>query len=180
VPRLSMSVCCGRSTLSCCTMALFIKLRRFQYISFASGSSGLGIDKRHHGCRSHVLPGVEEVLRTVVALSDLIKNLPRSRPFIFKASLLNVVVNPVEPLNKCIKVLLLLLEGSLVSENARLALALVLFFLDGVPQVPPSLLPRGGMSMKQALSGTTSESKPSSIEELLKSSSRRSRMDIGW
>lgn len=45
VPRLSMLVCCCRSTSACCSMFLSTKLQRFQYITFASGSSGLGIDR---------------------------------------------------------------------------------------------------------------------------------------
>jgi hypothetical protein len=53
----------------------------------------------HHGCRSHVLPGVEEVLGTITALCDLVTGLPRLRLFSFEAFLLNVVINLVEPLD---------------------------------------------------------------------------------
>lgn len=37
----------------------------------------LGDQSEHHGRCKHVLPGVEEVLRTIATFSDLIANLPR-------------------------------------------------------------------------------------------------------
>lgn len=84
------------------------------------------------------MPWVDEVLRPIAALSDLIANLPRPGPFSFEASLLNVVINPIEPLNECVELLLLLSEGSLAGEDARLAL--VFFFLVGPLQVSPSIV----------------------------------------
>jgi hypothetical protein len=74
------------------------------------------------------LPRVEEVLCALATFSYLTANLTRSGPFGFKASLLNVVVNPVEPLDECVELLLLLSEGSLAGEDAHLTLALVFFF----------------------------------------------------
>jgi hypothetical protein len=59
----------------------------------------LGDRSEHHGRRNHVLLGVEEVLRAITTLNDLIANLPHLGPFGFDASL-NVVVNTVEPLNE--------------------------------------------------------------------------------
>lgn len=82
----------------------------------------------HHGRRSHVLPRVEEVLCVLATFSYQTTNLTRSGPFGFKASLLNVVVNPVEPHDECVELLLLLSEGSLAGEDAHLTLALVFFF----------------------------------------------------
>lgn len=58
----------------------------------------------------------------------------------FEDSLLNVVVNPVKPLNECVQLLLLLSEGSLTGEDVCLTLALVFFFLDGRPQVSPFIV----------------------------------------
>jgi hypothetical protein len=126
----------------------------------------------HHGCRSHVLPGVEEVLRTITALCDLVTGLPCPRLFSVEASLLNVVRNLVEPLDECIELLLLLPEGGFTGEDACLMLALVFLLLDGGSRVPPLLLPHGGLTVKKALSCTSSESKPGSVEALLQSSSR--------
>jgi hypothetical protein len=126
------------------------------------------------------LPEVEEVLCTIAAFSDPIPNLPRLRPFSFEASLINVVVNLIEPLDECVELLLLLSEDNLVGEDARLTLPLVFFFLVGGLQVSPPLLPHGGMATNQALSCALSKSKSGSIKALLESFSRRSRMDVGW
>jgi hypothetical protein len=76
------------------------------------------------------LLGVEEVLRAIAAFCDLVASLPRPGLFMFEVSLLNVVVNPVEPLDECIE-LLLLSEGGFVGEE--------LFFLALVLRAP-----RGG------------------------------------
>jgi hypothetical protein len=46
------------------------------------------------------LPGLDEVLRAIAVFSDLVANIPRLGPFGFEASLLNVIVNPVEPLDE--------------------------------------------------------------------------------
>lgn len=94
----------------------------------------------HHGRCGHVLLGVEEVLRAIITFSDLITNLPSPGPFAFKASLLNVAVNPIEPLDECVELLLLLSKGSLVGKDARLTLALVFIFLVGGLQVSPSIV----------------------------------------
>jgi hypothetical protein len=91
---------------------------------------------KHHGRRNHVLPGVEEVLCAIVAFSDLITNLPRSGPFSFDVSLLNVVINPVELLDECVKLLLWLSEGSLVGEDALNAGASILILGWGTPSLP--------------------------------------------
>jgi hypothetical protein len=74
----------------------------------------------------------------------------------------------------------MLSKGSLAGEDERLTLVQVFFFLDGVPKSPPSLSPRGGVAMKQALSCASSESTLGSIEALLELFSGRSRMDAGW
>jgi hypothetical protein len=132
----------------------------------------LGDRSEHHGCHNHVFPGVEEVLRTIIALCDLVTGLPRLRLFSFEASLLNVAINLVEPLDECVELLLLLSKGGFTGEDACLMLALVFLLLDGGSRVPPLLLPHGGLAAKQALSCTSSESKLGFVEALLESSSR--------
>jgi hypothetical protein len=112
---------------------------------------------------------VDEVLRTIAAFCDLVAGLPRSGLFGFEASLLNVAVNPVEPLNECVELLLLLSEGGFAGEDARLTLALIFLLLDGDPEFTPLLSPCGGVAMKQDLSCTSSESRSGSVEALLKS-----------
>jgi hypothetical protein len=96
----------------------------------------LGDQSEYHGHNSHVLPGVEEVLRAIAAFSDLVASIPRSGLFGFEASLLNIVVNLVVPLDDCVELLLLLLEGGSTGEDARMTLALVFLLLDGGSQVP--------------------------------------------
>jgi hypothetical protein len=96
----------------------------------------LGDRSKHNGHNSHVLPGVEEVLRAIAAFSDLVAGLPRSGLFGFEAYLLNVVVNPVVPLDECVELLQLLLEGGFTGEDACMTLALVFLLLDGGSQVP--------------------------------------------
>lgn len=60
----------------------------------------LGDRLERHGCHNHVLPGVEEVLRTIIALCDLVAGISCLGLFSFEASLLNVDVNLVEPLDE--------------------------------------------------------------------------------
>jgi hypothetical protein len=91
----------------------------------------------HHGCCGHVFSGVEEILRPVAAFNDLITYLPCSGFLGFEASPLDVAVDPVELLDESVELLLLLPEGGLLGEDARLTLALVLFFLvGGAPCLP--------------------------------------------
>jgi hypothetical protein len=92
--------------------------------------------------------------------------------------LLNVAINSVKPLDECAELLQLVSEGGFVGEDVHLTLALVFLLLDGGPRLRPLLSPRGGVATKQALSCTSSESRSGSIEALLESSSRRSRMDV--
>jgi hypothetical protein len=82
-------------------------------------------------------PGLRKYCAPSLLLCDLVVGLPRPRLFSFEASLINVVVNPVEPLDECIELLLLLLEGGFVGEDACLTLALVFLLLDGESQVRP-------------------------------------------
>lgn len=76
-------------------------------------------------------PGLRKYCAPSLLLCDLVVGLPRPRLFSFEASLINVVVNPVEPLDECIELLLLLSKGSLAGKDARLTLVLVFFFLVG-------------------------------------------------
>jgi hypothetical protein len=108
----------------------------------------LGDRSEHHGYRTHVLPGVEEVLRTIAALRDLVVDLFCLRLFSLEASLLDVSVNSVEPLDERVKLVLLLTEGGFTGEDTCLTLALVFLLLEGDPESAPSLLPRGGEAMK--------------------------------
>jgi hypothetical protein len=50
--------------------------------------------------------------------------------------------------------------------------ALVFLLLERGSRVPPLLLPHGGLATKLALSCTSSDSKPGSVEALLESDSR--------
>jgi hypothetical protein len=94
----------------------------------------------HHGCRSHVLPRVEEVLHAIAAFSDLVACLPCLGLFSFKASLLNVIVKLVKRLDECVELLLLLSKGVFAGEDAHLTLVLVFLLLDGGSQVRPFIV----------------------------------------
>jgi hypothetical protein len=68
-------------------------------------------------------------LRPIIALGELVIDLPCPSLLGLKALPLDVVVNPIELIDKGVKLVQMLTEGGLTGEEARLALALVLFFL---------------------------------------------------
>jgi hypothetical protein len=70
-------------------------------------------------------------LFVVASFSELVTHLPWSGPFGLKAPPLNIVVDSVEVLHEGVELLLLLTKGGLTHQDARLVLALVLFFLIG-------------------------------------------------
>lgn len=76
----------------------------------------------------------------VAAFSELVTHLPCSGPLGLKAPPLNIVVDSVELLHKGVELLLLLTKGGLTHQDARLVLALVLFFLIGVLLVPSAVV----------------------------------------
>lgn len=78
----------------------------------------------------------------VAALSELVTHFPCSGFLGFETFPLDVVVNPIELLDEGVELLLLLPKGCLMGEDARLTLALVLFFLvgDSMSPLPLSFL----------------------------------------
>lgn len=74
-------------------------------------------------------------MRLVAALGELVMDLPCLRLFGLKALPLDVAINPVEFIDECVE-LLLLLEGGCAGEDASLVLAPILFFLVRVLLVP--------------------------------------------
>lgn len=139
----------------------------------------LGDGPKHHGYCCHVLSGVKEVLRPVIALGKMVVNLLRPRSFGLEAFLLNVVVNTIELTDKSVKLFLLLSEGGLVGKNVHLTLALIFFLLDGGLIVSLPLSFHGGVATKQALSSASSVSELALVEPWLESSSSKSRTDVG-
>lgn len=82
---------------------------------------------KHPGYCGHVLSGIEEVLCPVAALGKLVTHLPHPRFLGFKASSLDVTINPIELLDEGIELFLLLLDGGLMGDDVCLTLALILF-----------------------------------------------------
>lgn len=78
-------------------------------------------------------------MRLVAALGKLVVNLFNLGSFGLEAFLLDVVVNSIELTDENVELLLLLSKGVLASEDAPLALSLILF-LDGGLIVPPAVL----------------------------------------
>lgn len=76
----------------------------------------------------------------VAALNEQVIDLPCPRFLGLKAFLLDVIVNPIELTDEGIKLLLLLPEGGLSGEDARLTLALVLFFVVRGLLVSPTIV----------------------------------------
>lgn len=84
----------------------------------------------------------------VVALDELVAHFSHLWSLGFKASSLDVIVNPIELLDESVELLLLLPKGGLIGENARLALVLVLYFLVRGLLAPAPLSFHGGIAMK--------------------------------
>jgi hypothetical protein len=82
---------------------------------------GLIDGPKHHGRRRHVLLSVEEVLHPLAALGKLLIKRFCLRLFGLEAFMLDVIINSIELTDESVELLLLLLEGILVSEDARLA-----------------------------------------------------------
>lgn len=64
-----------------------------------------------------------------MALCELVTDLPRPRFLGLKAIPLDVALNPIEFTYEGVELLVVLMEGGITGKDARLALALVLFFL---------------------------------------------------
>lgn len=111
----------------------------------------LGDRPKHQGCCGHVLPGVEEILRLIAALDNLVIYLPSLRPFDLKALPFDVVIDLVKLTDKGIELLLLLPEGDLAGEDVCVTLVLIIFPLVRGLLVPLPLSFHGSVSMKHAL-----------------------------
>lgn len=94
---------------------------------------------------------VEEVIRVVAALDEMIVDLSCPRSFDLMALSLNVIIDLVKFSDEGIVFLLLLREVSLVGEDVRPTLALVFFFLVRGFLVPQAFSFRGGVATKRVL-----------------------------
>jgi hypothetical protein len=110
----------------------------------------------------------------------MVTYLPRLEPFGLEAPPLDITIDTVEFLHDGVELFLMLPKGGLSSEDACLALALVLLLLIGGLRVSLPLSFLGGVATKQALSSASLASKLALVEPCLESSSRYSRMDVGW
>ena len=79
-------------------------------------------------------------MRPVTALRKLVVNLLRLGPFGLKSFRLNVAINSIELTDKSVNLFLLLPEGGLIGEDARLGLALIFLLLDGGLIIPPAIV----------------------------------------
>lgn len=97
-------------------------------------------------------------MHPIIALGKLVVNFICSRPFILEAFLLDVTVNSIELTHEIIELFLLLPECVVVSEDACLALALILLLLvrDSLSPLSLSLWFHGGVVTKKALSSASS------------------------
>jgi hypothetical protein len=127
------------------------------------------------------LSRVEEVLGVITPLGELVVDLSCLRPFGLEAASLDIVVDSVEPMHEGVKLLLLLLEAFLTSEDSRLALALFIPPLGWGILRPPLFLFYGSVTTKKVLLTTSTMSVSGSfVESWLGSSSKRLRMEVGW
>jgi hypothetical protein len=118
-------------------------------------------------------------LCTITTLNELVAYLSQLGPLSIKVPPLGIPKDTVKLLYEVTEFFLLLIEGGLASEDAGLALALVLL-LFGASLSPPPLTFHGGVAMKQALFDTSSASELAPIEPCLESSWSKSRTDVGW
>jgi hypothetical protein len=119
-------------------------------------------------------------LRPVTTLGKLVVNLLRLGPFGLKSFRLDVAINSIELIDKSVNLFLLLPEGGLIGEDARLGLALIFLLLDGGLIIPLPLSFHGGAATKKALSNASSVSELAPVKAWLESSSNKLRIDVSW
>jgi hypothetical protein len=116
---------------------------------------------------------------TVGTLSVMVAYLPCPGLFGLDVSLLDITIDAVEFSYKGVELFLLLAEGGLTSEDARLALALVLLFLIGDLLVPLVIV----ISRRCCHEASSSDSFVGvgvGVGARLESSSSKLRTDASW
>jgi hypothetical protein len=120
------------------------------------------------------------VLRgTVATFSELVTYLPWLGPLSFKALPLDIAIDAIEFLHEGVELLLLLTEVVLAGKDVRLALTLVLFFFIGGLLVPSIVVIWRGRCHEADPFYASLASELASVESWLKSSSSKSRTDVG-
>jgi hypothetical protein len=117
-------------------------------------------------------------LRNIAAFSELVAYLPWSRPLSLEAHALDVSIDTVELLHEGVELFLLLEEGRLTVRIRVWWWYSSSWF--GASSCPLPLLFRDSVAMKQAFPDASLASELALVEPWLKSSSSRSRMDVGW
>jgi hypothetical protein len=112
-------------------------------------------------------------LCVVAALSELVAYLSRPGPFGLEVPSLDITIDAVEFLHEGVELFLLMAVECLASEDACLALMLVLLLDWRPPCPPPPLSFCDGVATKRALSCASSTSKLASVKPWLESSSKQ-------